>query len=464
MNIAVIGTGYVGLVSGVCLASKGHLVTCVDLRPDVIDQLNHGVPHIYENGLEELLQSVVERGLFKATTNIRVALERADVVLIAVGTPSSDGEIDLSQVQRAAKQIGQYIKDTDRFISIIVKSTVIPGTTDFFVYKTLCEHSGKDGSSFGLGMNPEFLREGNAIEDFMTPDRIVIGYQDHITRERLKEMYSPWDCDKIYVNTRTAEMIKYVNNTVLATIISMNNELANLATSLGSIDYNEVVQGVISDKRWSPILENGARITPQIATYFTPGVGFGGSCFPKDVEAIRTQGGKAGLKMPVTNATLFLNMNQALYNVDILESRFGILKGRNILLLGLAFKPETDDVRESSAIRLLKLFQAKGALVTAHDPIAIRHARKELTNPEFVTFKEDWKTDVSWADIIVIGTNWAEYKQMKQFNDEGILANKIVFDSKRLFTISDLDRCKYFTVGYSKESNSELLNNIFNSK
>jgi UDPglucose 6-dehydrogenase/GDP-mannose 6-dehydrogenase len=242
MNITIIGTGYVGLVSGVCLASKQHNVTCVDIREEVVDLLNNNKPHIHENGLSELLDQTLKSGHFKATTDLNNALEQSELVIIAVGTPSKNGKINLTQIKNACTSIGNFIKTNDKFISVVVKSTVVPGTTDTFVKDIIESTSGKKLGEFGLGMNPEFLREGEAIADFQYPDRIVIGYEDQKTKNLLEEIYSPWDCDKIAVNTRTAEMIKYSNNTLLACLISMNNELANLAFELGNINYNDVIK------------------------------------------------------------------------------------------------------------------------------------------------------------------------------------------------------------------------------
>lgn len=450
MKIGIIGTGYVGLVSGVCLAAKGHEVTCVDLRTQIVEQLNNGKPHIHEAGLESLLEKVIKSNNFEASADIRQALDQNDLLIIAVGTPSENGEIDLGQIYSVAKAVGEYIKHTDRYLSIVVKSTVIPGTTDTFVKNTIAEFSGKQLGAFGLGMNPEFLREGDAIEDFMFPDRIVIGSEDEITKSRLAEIYAPWDTDKIFVNTRTAEMIKYANNTVLAGLISLNNELANLAGTLGNIDYNDVVYGVSLDKRWSPILDDGNRIVPKIITYLTPGAGFGGSCFPKDVQAIRTQGLHKGLEMNLTNAILDVNENQALNAINILKKKAGTFNGKKILMLGLAFKPGTDDVRESSAVKILKILSGDiSCQIYAHDPIA--NLNNEVAAGSFrnVNFITNWRTELLSADVVIIGTNWAEYNDIKQLDRDGLLKNKIVFDTKRLFGKSDLVNTDYCTIGYN---------------
>jgi len=440
MNITIIGTGYVGLVSGVCLASKGHKVTCVDLCEDVVNNLNKGIAHIYEKDLELLLNQSIDNKCFKATSNLDEALNQSNIVILAVGTPSENGEIDLTQIKTASTQIGQYIKKTNRFLSIIVKSTVIPTTTDTTIKTIIEQASGKTLGNFGLGMNPEFLKEGDAISDFINPDRIVIGYEDELTKQYLEEMYSPWNCDKIYVNTRTAEMIKYTNNTLLACLISINNELANVASTLGNIDYNNVIKGVISDKRWSPII-NDNKITPSISTYFTPGAGFGGSCFPKDVQAIRTQGEKLGLSMAVTNAVLDINKKQVNHVIDMLDN----IEGKKILLLGLAFKPGTDDIRESSSINIMSQLLLNKACVIAHDPIATKHAKKQFSH-SLIQYTDLWKEEVANVNIIIIGTNWPEYLELKDI----VKDNTTVFDTKRLFSINDMPNVNYLTFGYSK--------------
>ncbi|HEX8333279.1 MAG TPA: UDP-glucose/GDP-mannose dehydrogenase family protein [Segetibacter sp.] len=449
MKIAIVGTGYVGLVSGVCLAYKNHQVTCVDLRTEIVEQLNKGIPHIYENDLQEMLHQVISNKNFIATADIATALSQNDIIIVAVGTPSENGEIDLTQIGSVAKTIGEHIKTSNQYISVVIKSTVVPGTTDSFVKQKIEEFSGKKIGEFGLGMNPEFLREGNAIEDFLYPDRIVIGSEDDITKQRLEEIYSPWNCDKIFVNTRTAEMIKYANNTVLACLISLNNELANLSGLLGNIDYNDVVKGISADKRWSPILNDGTRITPHITSYFTPGAGFGGSCFPKDVQAIRTQGMNMGLPMKMTNAVLNVNDDQASSSLKILKSKIGSFQNKKILFLGLAFKPDTDDIRESSAIKILNHLLKEGCKTEAHDPIAMEHVEKLYPNNSNLSLIKDWKKNVLKADIIIIGTNWKEYLDLLDFDRNNQLNDKIIFDSKRLFSKNDFVNTDYCTIGYN---------------
>ena len=447
MNITILGTGYVGLVSGVCLSSKKHKVTCVDIKQTVVDNLNKGILHIYENKLSDLLNESIKSGHFSATTDLYKALDNSNVVILSVGTPSlDDGGIDLIQIKNACKQIGQYIKTHDKFISVIIKSTVVPTTTDTFVKNILEEESGKKLGQFGLGMNPEFLKEGDAVDDFMNPDRIVIGYEDENTKNYLDEIYSPWKCDKIYTNTRTAEMIKYANNTFLACLISMNNELANLASLLKNIDYKDVIKGVLHDKRWSPIL-NENRVFPSIGSYFTPGAGFGGSCFPKDVHAIKNQGSNLGLNMSMTNAILKVNEKQPEQVLNTLKNKFNILDNKKVLLLGLSFKENTDDIRESSSLKILSNLVENNMDVIAHDPIAIENTKKYYKN---IKYTSDWENEIENVNIIIIGTNWKEYLNLKNHLTLIAKNNIVLFDTKRLFVLSDMIGIDYMTFGYVK--------------
>lgn len=443
MKVAVVGTGYVGLVSGVSLAAKGHKVTCVDLDETIVSRLNSGEPTIFEKGLPELLAEVIQADRFSATTQLAEALDNADLVMIAVGTPSKDGVIDLTYVRSAARQIGEYLATADHFITVIVKSTVIPGTTDTVVRQELESASGKTVGEFGLGMNPEFLREGEAIEDFMYPDRIVLGHETDKALEMLEELYAPWNVDKVRVNTRTAEMIKYANNTLLAIQISAVNELANLAAALGGIDVMDVVDGIQLDKRWNPI-ENGNRVNPQVLSYLVPGCGFGGSCFPKDVQALRSQGVDMGLPMHVMNAVLNVNDAQPRQVVDILSSELGPLEGKKVLVLGLAFKPGTDDVRESASIKIINTLLDAGASIEAHDPIAVDHFKRALGNrADAITYVDNWQDTVAGAEVVVLATRWPEYSGLAGMD----LSGKTVFDARRMLSPTEIKGATYLSIG-----------------
>lgn len=445
MTISVLGTGYVGLVSGVCLAAKGHDVTCVEMRQGVVDSLNAGRPHIHEEGLPHLLRSVLASGRFRATTSVADALERSDLVLICVGTPSEEGRIELRYIEGAVRQVGAWLAASDRFLSVVIKSTVIPGTTDTFVRRHLEESSGKRLGSFGLGMNPEFLREGNAVDDFLHPDRVVLGHEDERTLLLLEELYSPWECDKLRVNTRTAELIKYANNCLLATQISAVNELANLATALGGVDIMDVIRGVQLDKRWNPIGSDGVRIAPAILSYLIPGCGFGGSCFPKDVQALRSQGIALGAEMRMLNAVLETNEEQPRRILETSLANGPNLQGCAVIVLGLAFKPGTDDVRESASIKIVNYLCERACTVTVHDPVAIDNFLREA-GPELrakLTIAESWEPAVAQAQVVVVATAWPEYRRLAELD----LTGKVLIDARRMFAARELSGT-YRSVGY----------------
>ena len=451
MKVNVIGAGYVGLVSGVCLAAKGHDVTCLDTREAVVSTLNDGVPHIHEAGLPELLRGAIKARRFRAALMAEDRLGGSEITLVAVGTPTSDGRIDLTQIGEAAHLIGRLRQTADDFVSVVIKSTVVPGTTDTFVREIIERQSGKRlGKGFGLGMNPEFLREGNAVEDFMSPDRIVLGHDDPRTLERLHELYSPWECDKLAVNSRTAEMIKYANNCLLATQISAVNELANIAAAVGDIDIMDVMRGVRLDKRWSPLDSRGRRILPGILAYLVPGCGFGGSCFPKDVQAMRRTAEDVGLTPHILQAILEVNRAQPLQVVRLLEQALVTVKDKRILLLGLAFKPETDDVRESVSLRIIEEMSLRGAHLMLHDPIASANCRALFPETPERRYTSDWRASLDVADAVVLATRWDEYQLLA--GDASLtrkLDGKTIVDARRMFSASEFPRAAYFAIGKS---------------
>lgn len=442
MKITVIGTGYVGLVSGICLASKGHVVTCLDKNKSIVKSLNSSKATIHEDGIENILSSVINEKNFFVTSDFNEALNSAEAVIIAVGTPSDNGQIDLTYLLEASRQIGNYILNNDRYLTVIIKSTVIPGTTDTIVRKEIEKISKKKLGDFGLGMNPEFLREGNAINDFMYPDRIVLGFEDEKTLSILEEIYAPWDTEKIRVNTRTAELIKYANNSLLATQISAINEIANFANKLGDIKMKDVVQGIHLDKRWNPTIGN-KRSNPEILNYLRPGCGFGGSCFTKDIQAIKSQGEKLDLNMSIMNAVLDVNANQPYKISEIIEKNVGDLNSKKILILGLAFKPGTDDVRESPSLKIITDLMNKGAKIFAHDPVASKNFINTLgsisTKIEFV---ENWQNILEQTEIIILVTPWEEYFSLIDCN----INNKVIFDTRRALPPNKKNKAKYLYV------------------
>ena len=452
MKISVMGTGYVGLVSGTCLAERGHQVTCIDIRSEVVQEINAGRPPIHEIGLDNLLRSARDKGMLSATTDAKTAILDSDVTLICVGTPTVDGRMDMSQIVAAAKEIGSALASKRGYHVVAVKSTVLPGTTEGPVKAAIESHSGKKvGHGWGLCMNPEFLREGRAVEDFRVPDRIVVGATDSMTAEVFLNVYADFTCPKLVTTPRTAEMIKYVSNSLLATMISFSNEIGNMCSAVPGVDARLVWKGVHLDRRLTPI--NGqVGGAAGVTEYLWHGLGFGGSCFPKDVAALRSFGRTVGEQTRMLDAVLDINADQPLRMVALLEKELN-LAGKTVAVLGLAFKPGTDDLRESPALPLVAELRKKGAKVLVHDPIAMPHAKKR---PEFrdVVFAEDWAEALRKSDACCLVTAWPEYRNIQPTNFQKLMTRALVIDGRGVFEPAAMAAAGvvWRGVGYTPES------------
>jgi UDPglucose 6-dehydrogenase/GDP-mannose 6-dehydrogenase len=448
MKISIFGTGYVGLVTGASLAKLGHEVFCIDKNKSVIDNLNNSKTPFYEKGLDSLLNETLNVNLTIGEFDEKI-VANSEIILITVGTPSTNLGLDLSFIDTVVRQIGDAIKNDNVCNSIVIKSTVLPKTTDTHVKDILeNEFNLKHTVNFGLGMNPEFLREGDAVDDFLNPDRIVIGYEDNITKDRLEELYEVFECKKIFVNTRTAELIKYVNNSLLATQIAIHNEFSNIARKTGGIDYKEIIEGVVSDKRWS-IQGSNETFIPSIVDYFQPGYGYGGSCFPKDVKALLEYSKGLDSKSLVLDSVIKSNDLQPLFVEEVLRENIDLKDKKKILILGTSFKPETDDIRESSSIKIVEICSKLNLEIYIHDP---------LSQEKFIdSFKtnligvKDWKNEISIMDIILISTSWLEYKLIEDLYKDGLLDQKVIIDG-RGFLDNKIFKNNYFSVGSSKNS------------
>lgn len=428
MRISVIGSGYVGVVTGVCLAEKGHQILCVDIERGKVDTINRGVAPVHEKGLDELLRKHVPLRL-KATTDLRRAVVETDVSFIAVGTPSDGGEIDLRYIKRVAREIGRALKEKCTYHLVIVKSTVVPGTTDDVVLPLLEEVSGKEGGvDFGVGVNPEFLREAQAIEDFMFPDRIVLGAMDEKSATILTALYGAFEgVPLLRTSNKAAEMIKYATNSLLATMISFSNEVANLCSAIPGLDVREVWKGVHLDRRLTPVAAEAGRPV-GITEYLWHGLGFGGSCFPKDVAALSGVGRQLKTPTPILDAVLATNASQPLRFVSILEREMDIV-GRTVAVLGLAFKPGTDDMRESPALPVVAALRRRGACVIVHDPVAMPNAQQQVVL-EGVNFAADWESALRDADACCIVTRWPEYHAIQPEDFARLMRNPLVIDGR----------------------------------
>jgi UDPglucose 6-dehydrogenase/GDP-mannose 6-dehydrogenase len=429
MKVSIVGAGYVGLVTGACLAECGHDVTCVDVDPDKVEMINSARSPIYEKGLPELLERHVG-GRLRAATGLAAAVAATEVTFIAVGTPAFDGKIDLSYVEAAASEIGGALRHKTGDSTVIVKSTVVPGTTVGTVRAALERASGKiAGRGFGLGMNPEFLTEGTAVADFSCPDRLVLGGIDARTHDVLYELYSTFDeaVPRIVTSPTTAEMIKYASNAVLATMISFSNEIARLCRAIGDVDAIDVMRGVHQAGYFTTRLGN-KRIAAPIVGFLEPGCGFGGSCLPKDVTALIGQGREKGLALNLLQSVLDVNRGQADEIMGLIRRNHASLLNVPVTILGIAFKPDTDDVRESPAFPIIRRLKTEGAHLTVYDPVARPSGHEDLVGVNLVGSLPE---AVANAKIVILVTRWAEFSQLAGLLDE-LGKRPLVVDGRRV--------------------------------
>lgn len=450
MRVSIVGTGYVGIVTGACLAQAGHEVTCVDLDAAKVATLRAGRPTCHEAGLPELVARHAGTRLH-ATGDLAAAVRDTELTMIAVGTPSADGRIDLHHVLGAATQIGEAMRALARRHTVVVKSTVVPGTTDGPVRAALEAASGRvAGRDFGLGMNPEFLTEGTAVADFSRPDRLVLGGVDDATRDRLAELYAGFaGVPVIRTNNATAEMIKYASNAALATMISFANELSRIARRLPGVDIAEVTRGVHAAQYFTTRLPDGREVRAPIASFLEAGCGFGGSCLPKDVTALAAQGESLGVAVPLLRAVLAVNAGQPDELLALVDAHRPRLAGVPVTVLGLAFKPDTDDTRESPAFPVIARLRARGAGITAYDPV-VGPATGADRLPELagVRFAPDLRTALAHAEVVVLVTRWPQFGALAAvLHDLG--RTPLVVDGRRVLEPRDFAR--YAGIGRAED-------------
>ena len=440
MRVSVLGAGYVGLVTSAGLAELGHDVVCVDVDEAKVDAIRSGDSPIHEPGL----QAIVSRNLgtrLDATTDAVTAVLDSDLTMIAVGTPQRNGDQNLDALRGATTTIGDALAGKDGYHVVVVKSTVLPGTTDGIVREILGERSGREvGRELGLGMSPEFLTEGQAVADFLSPDRIVLGGIDDATHAVLEELHAPLPAKvpRLRTNLATAEMIKYVSNALLATSISFANEMANLCARLDDVDAVDVQRGVHLARTLTPLGADGEGVRAPLASYLEAGTGFGGSCLPKDTIALATFGERAGTSMRVLRAVLETNAQQPNELVRIVEEGLGHLDGARIVLLGLAFKPDTDDVRETPTVPVAERLVARGAEVTVHDPVVDRLPDGLAALPG-IALATDLGDAVRAADAVVIVTRWQEYERLPDLL-AGLDQPPLVVDGRRMLAAERVER------------------------
>jgi len=429
MRITMVGTGYVGLVTGTCFANTGNHVTCLDIDQKKIEKLEKGISPIYEPGLDELIQRNVKAGRLQFTTDKSKAYETAEIIFICVGTPSDEqGRADLKYVLAAAGDIGEAIENArgetggdviERRAKIIVVKSTVPVGTNAKVRAAIAEKTGKP---FKMASNPEFLKEGAAINDFNKPDRVVIGCDDKGTGDRMRDLYEPFvrQGNPIFImDIPSAEMVKYAANAMLATKISFINEIANLCESYGA-DVDEVRRGMCSDKR----------IGNQ---FLYPGLGYGGSCFPKDVLAVISMGEEAKHPAKLLAAVHTVNQDQRSAFISKFEKQFGEggLEGKKIAVWGIAFKPGTDDIREAPSITIMKYLLEQGASVTAYDPVAHETCHEVLGDQ--IDYSTDPIDALDGAHALVVCTDWDEFKHPPFDEVKQRMAQPVIFDGRNIY-------------------------------
>lgn len=436
MNIAIVGSGYVGLVTGVCLAHIGHTVTCVDNNPDKIKKLKKAVIPIYEPGLEDLIKTYMKKKTLSFTTSIKDATKNSDIIFIAVGTPSKEnGDADLTYVENVAREIAETM---ERYKLIIEKSTV-PANTGNEIRRTIeltLNKKKKKGDDvileFDVASNPEFLREGSAIEDFMNPDRVVVGVESKKAEDLLREIYKPLKPKMVVTNINSAEIIKHASNSFLATKISFANALSKVCEHVGA-DILKVVEGMGYDKR----------IGRQ---FLNAGVGYGGSCFPKDVDAFIRLSEKSGYDFQILKDVRNINENQKESFIKLIEEKLWIVKNKTIGVLGLAFKPNTDDMRSAPSIEIINALQKEGATIKAYDPQAVANAKQFFKG---ITYTKDMYGALKDADCMLLLTEWDEFEEIDFEKVKSVMGQPIIFDGRNLYHDKNLDKLgfEYYGIG-----------------
>lgn len=428
MKIAVIGTGYVGLVTGTCFSETGNNVTCVDIDSNKVNKLSNGQITIFEPGLEKLFLRNLKEGRLHFTTSISEAIEQAQVVFLALPTPpGEDGSADLSYILGVAKQLGTLIKPNDYKV-IIDKSTVPVGTAEKVKAAILSSAKESIEQSFDVVSNPEFLREGVAVEDFMKPDRVVIGTQSEKAIKIMNDLYAPFVRQGnpiIFMDEKSAELTKYAANSFLAVKISFMNEIAQLCERLGA-DVDMVRRGIGSDERI------GKR-------FLFPGIGYGGSCFPKDVKALGKSSHEVSYDFKILDAVMEVNELQKLHLIPKIEKHFNNnLKGKHFAIWGLAFKPNTDDIREAPAFYMIDALLKQGATVSAFDPEAMENSKQVLGDT--IQFATNQYEALKGADALIIATEWNEFRTPDFEEVVAGLKNKIIFDGRNLFDLHQMQQ------------------------
>jgi len=432
MKIGVIGTGYVGLVTAVCLADLGHDVVGTDVVADKIDKASRGIPHIYEPGLEELLKANLKKGNLSFTPDLDEAIQSSDVLFVSVNTPQKeDGSADMTFVEGVSRKIAANLND----YKVLVEKSTVPVKTSMWIKKTITLHKKKD-VDFDVASNPEFLREGSAVSDFLNPDRIIIGVETEKARDILVKIYEKFKDRILVTNIDTAEIIKHASNSFLALKISYINLIAELCEKTDA-DVNQVAQGMGFD--------------PRIGSQFLrAGLGYGGSCFPKDIRALTKIGEDLGVNMNLLREADKVNLDRIDSFLEKTKKALWILKDKKIAVLGLAFKPETDDIREASSIKIIRKLLSEGSYLRLYDPRAMENMREVFPEePPQISYVKSPYEAVKEANALLIVTEWDEFKELDLKKVKKVMSNPIIIDGRNVYDPSEMRKLgfEYYSIG-----------------
>lgn len=449
MNIGIIGAGYVGITTGICLADLGHRIYVYDIDKEKIKKLQNKTMPFFETGLQTILEKVIDSKSLTIDNDLNTVIKNTDGCFVCVGTPTKENTIDLSQITESTRAIAHAIKNNQKnnYI-VIIRSTVVPTTSKNQILPILRETLTEN--EFKLCVSPEFLREGVALEDFMNPDKIVIGTNEknsYLFVERIFESFKG-KCEFINTNYETAELIKYTNNAFFSTLISFSNEIANISEKLSNVDSYQVLKALISDKRITS-KNKEEKITPSLASYLIPGCGFGGSCFPKDVKAILNFANINKVKTPLLQAVLEINDERPTKMVLLCESILHNLNNKKISILGLTFKPDTDDTRSSPALDAIKLFGQKGASTFVYDPM-IKKNSNMLNDYTNCTITETMNESLQDSDAVLVFTKWPEFKNIDEHLLKKFMKNPIIIDGRGFLDEQKFQKNTFFKMGFSE--------------
>ena len=446
MKIGVIGAGYVGITTGICLASKKNSVTIFDIDSKKINQISCKKMPFFEKGLQELLEKTISENYLKPTSDLNFLIQNSDGCFICVGTPTKNNSIDVSQIKNSVTELCKAIKNNkkDNYV-IVIRSTVVPTTTRETLLPII--EDVLETQPFHLCVVPEFLREGSALDDFMNPDKIVIGSIDEYGSNFVKNVFSDFEdqCEFIETNLESSELIKYTNNSFFSMLISFSNEIANISEKLPNVDPYQILKALVLDKRITSKIGD-KKVVPSLDSYLIPGCGFGGSCFPKDVQAIMNFAHSQNINTPLLDAILQINDERPEKMVLLCESILGNLQNKKITILGLTFKPDTDDLRSSPSIDAINLLLKKGANITAYDPIFVNQSTSFL--PQNCHYVHTIEESLKDSDAVMVFTKWKEFSSLNSDILEKFMKSPLIIDGRGFLEKENFKIGSYYKIGF----------------